>query len=59
MKWVLLQYASSIGSGEGIVASGRYKEARQQFFRAKQIDGDLEAASASAQLIAGQRDEDG
>ena len=38
---------------------GDVEEARRQFFRAKQIDGDLEAASASAQLITGQRDEDG
>jgi tetratricopeptide (TPR) repeat protein len=38
---------------------GDLEEAQRQFSRAKQIDGDLEAASASAQLITGQRDEDG
>jgi len=38
---------------------GDAEEASRQFFRAKQIDGDLEAASASAQLITGQRDGDG
>ena len=35
---------------------GDVEEARRQFSRAKQIDGDLEAASASAQRITGQRD---
>ncbi len=38
---------------------GDVEEARRQFFKAEQIDGDLEAAAASAQLITGQRDEDG
>ena len=37
---------------------GDLQEANRQFERAKQIDGDLEAASASAQLITGQRDGD-
>ena len=30
---------------------GDFEEARRRFSRVKQIDGDLEAASASAQLI--------
>jgi tetratricopeptide (TPR) repeat protein len=34
---------------------GDLEEAQRQFSRAKQIDGDLEAAASSAQLITGQR----
>jgi spermidine synthase len=37
---------------------GDLEEAQRQFSRAKQIDGDLEAAASSAQLITGQRDGD-
>jgi len=38
---------------------GDLEEAQRQFSRAKQIDGDLEAAASAAQLITGQRVGDG